>query len=59
MRPRPGWSVRTEAYDIGGGFNRTLANWSVIRGRGVGYDAFDVRDLSLGPTLRVRVRRNW
>jgi hypothetical protein len=51
--------VRLEAYDIGGGFDRTLANWAVLRLAGVGYGAFDVRDLRIGPTLRVRVRRNW
>ena len=59
VRPKPQWVVRLEAYDIGGGFNRTLANWTDLRLAGVGYDTFDVRELSLGPTLRVRVRRNW
>jgi hypothetical protein len=59
VRPKPRWVVRFEAYDIGGGFDRTLANWAVLRLAGVGYGAFDVRDLRIGPTLRVRVRRNW
>ncbi len=59
VRPHPGWTIRTEAYDLGGGFNRTLSNWTTIRAAGLGYDAMDVRDLSIGPTLRVRVRRNW
>ena len=59
VRPAPGWSVRTEVYDIGGGFDRTLANALTVRMQGVPYDSVDVRDLQLGPTLRVRVRRNW
>ena len=59
MRPRPAWSVRTEIYDIGGGFDRTLANWTDLRARNVPYTDLDVRDLALGPTLRVRVRRDW
>ena len=59
VRPRPSWTVRLEAYDIGGGFNRTLANWTDLRTPGPTYDTLDQRDLSIGPTLRIRVRRNW
>ncbi len=58
-RPAPGWSVRTEIYDIGGGFDRKLANWADVRARALPFTDLDVRNLALGPTLRVRLRRNW
>ncbi len=59
VRPKPGWSVRGELDDIGIGFDRTLANWADVRGRGVAYANLDFRSLTLGPIAYLRVRRNW
>ncbi len=59
VRPKPGWSVRGELNDIGIGLDRTLANWADVRGRGAPYLNLDDRDLALGPTFYLRVRRNW
>ena len=59
VRPRPGWSVRTELRDIGIGYDRRLANWATVRGPGVAYENLDDRTLTLGPIAYLRVRRSW
>ncbi len=59
VKPKPGWSVRTELRDLGAAYDRKLANWADVRSRGIAFTDLDDRDLTLGPTFYLRVRRNW
>ncbi|MGC1303367.1 MAG: TonB-dependent receptor [Caulobacteraceae bacterium] len=59
VRPRPGWSVRVEARDLGIGYDRRLANWSDLRAPGLAFADLADRDLAVGPIGYLRVRRNW
>lgn len=59
VRPKPGWTVRVEARDIGISYDRKLANWADLRGPGLLYEDLANRNLGLGPIGYLRVRRNW
>lgn len=57
-RPSRPLTVQLLAYDIGQTHDRRIYDWAVIREEGGAADRED-RRLALGPTLQLRLRRDW